>query len=271
MPQTGNFISPEVFGDMLSAGVAKSLKFKDVAVVDTTLQGRPGSKLSIPVYSFIGDAELVPAGQAIPLSQLASTYTNVTVAKIGKGVVITDEEIHYGLEGAMNEAEKQLKKAIVQKIDADSFTALTTVGAGMTVTATTVLNADAVADALVKFGEDDDEAIKILYVSSAQMAQLRKDPDFKEYQGQAVAVKGAKGEIFGCQVVVSDRITTNSDGITIDNYIVKPGALGILLKKDINVEVERVASKKSYEIYADEHFATYLRDASKAIKLVVNA
>ena len=69
----------------------------------------------------------------------------------------------------------------------------------------------------------------------------------------------------GCQVIVTNRIKDKSA------YIVKPGALGIVLKRDVMVETDRDIVNKSTVITADKHLATYLIDETKAIKIAVGA
>ena len=73
-------------------------------------------------------------------------------------------------------------------------------------------------------------------------------------------LRGVIGMISGCQVVVSNRITTT-------NYIVKEGALGLLLKRGTEVEVDRDIINKSTVMTGDKHYATWLADESKAIKI----
>ena len=45
-----NMINPEVMADMISAKVEKKISVIPFAKVDTTLQGRPGNTITIPVF-----------------------------------------------------------------------------------------------------------------------------------------------------------------------------------------------------------------------------
>jgi hypothetical protein len=71
----------------------------------------------------------------------------------------------------------------------------------------------------------------------------------------------------GCQVLVSNKLKEASSKE--NAYIVKPGALRLFMKRDTLVESDRDIVNKSTTITADKHFAPYLYDASKAIKIVV--
>ena len=63
-------------------------------------------------------------------------------------------------------------------------------------------------------------------------------------------------------VMVSNKLKTSGD-----MYIVKPGALRIFMKKGVTVEADRDILAFKNVITASQHFATYLYDPSKAIKI----
>ena len=69
------------------------------------------------------------------------------------------------------------------------------------------------------------------------------------------------GFIFNCAVVVSNRVAANTA------LIVKRGALGIELKRGVNVESDRDILAKTTIYSVDEHYVAYLRDASKVIRI----
>ena len=71
----------------------------------------------------------------------------------------------------------------------------------------------------------------------------------------------------GCQVVISNKLKeANSHEYA---YIVKPGALRLFTKRNTLVESDRDIINKSTVITVDRHFAPYLYDASKAVKITV--
>ena len=49
-------IDPEVMGDMVSARIPKKLRVAPFAKIDDTLQGVPGDTITVPAYTYIGDA-----------------------------------------------------------------------------------------------------------------------------------------------------------------------------------------------------------------------
>lgn len=264
-----NLIDAEVMADVIETKLTDLIKFTPVAKVDTTLQGRAGDTITLPKYAYIGDAEDVDEGGAIPVSLLTQTSAQAKVKKAGRGVTITDEAILSGYGDPLGEANKQLSTAIASKVDNDCIKALEGIKAAMTVdkSATDIISSSVIADTLVKFGEDLDGE-KILFIAPEQLAQIRHDADYlkpSEMTQQAI-MSGTQGEIWGCQVVVTNKIKASSGKFT--NFIVKPGALAIYLKRGVEVETDRDIDHKLTKINADEHYTTYLLDESKAIKLV---
>ena len=77
-----------------------------------------------------------------------------------------------------------------------------------------------------------------------------------------IAVKGAVGEYQGCQVIVSNKLKTSGN-----IFIVKPGALRIVLKRGVMIETDRDILKFTNVITGSMHYATYLYNAAKAIKI----
>lgn len=259
-----NVIDPQVIGTMVEKKLVDAIKFAPLAVLDYTLEGRPGSTVTLPSYAYIGDAEEVAEGEEIPIAQLSESSTEVKIAKIGKGVEITDETVLSGHGNPLDRGASQIVTSISSKVDNMFLAALAGIAENMTHTITGAFSADGVADALVKFGEDI-EGDKVLLVSPEEYNVLRKNKDQWAGTGDIagdILLKGTVGMVQGCQVVVSNKLRGKKAA-----YIVKPGALALYLKRDTLVEADRDIIHKTTVITADKHFAPYLYDASKAIKV----
>ena len=254
-----HMINPEVLASMVDGELEFAIKFAPLATVDTTLVGRPGNTVSLPAYKMIGEAVDVAEGEAIPVEQLATEMENVTVKKAGKGVRLTDEAILSGYGDPLGQATKQLAKSIASKVDTDAKACLDGIGEEMTINK--ALSAEVVSEALVKFGEDL-EGQKVLLVSPAQLHTLKQDPTWLSVQelGREALVEGSVGQVHGCDVVISNRVTNT-------NYIVKPGAVAIYLKKDTSLETERIHNIRATELTVDKHYTVHLADVTKAIKI----
>ena len=257
MPATKrtNLIDPQVLGAYLDVKLINAIKLSPLVNVDNTLVGQPGSKLELPKYEYIGAAEEVAEGAAMVPVALNATSEEVQVKKAGKAVSISDEAMLAAYGDPVNEIGNQLLLAMADRIEADLYEAMAT--ATLTHDAA-AFDKDAVADALVKFGEDI-EGEMYLFIAPKDFAALRKDPDFIHVDNGVVT--GARGMIHGCTVVVSNRVGEK------EAYIMKPGALALVMKRNVMVEADRDILK-GYNVYAcNEHYAVQLRYEDKVIKI----
>ena len=257
-----NLIDPEVLADYVESKLVDAIKFSPLAKINYELEGRAGSTLSLPVYSYIGDATDVAEGEDIPLGQLTSTATEVTVKKAGRGVQLTDEAVLYSYGDTVGEAADQIVTAIKNKIEKDHISDLEGAGVKKVYTNSGKLTSSAIIKAIALFGEDYEEGEGVIFVNAEQKAELITEEGWvgNTEIGAEMKVRGAVGMIGGAQVVVSNRVTTN-------NYIVKRGGIGLVLKRDLLMESDRDIINKSTVITADKHYATYIADASKVVRI----
>ena len=277
LTKLSNMINPEVMADMISAKVAKKVAVIPFAKVDSTLQGRAGNTITIPVFGYIGDAANVAEGASIGAEALTTTDKQFTVKKIGKGVDLTDEAILSGYGDPVGEANRQLAMAISQKIDQDAIDALYT-GSLTYDGVSSKISYAGIVDAVDKF-EEEYNTEKVIFVHPKQLSQLRKDADFtsadKYVNGNYIAVNGEIGKIANCRVVVSKRVKEDSGHTGYINPIVKlnfdteteenTAALTIFLKKGVAVETGRDIDKQINMIRASEHYVVALTDESKVV------
>lgn len=258
-----NLINPQVMADMISAALPKKIKFAPLAEIDTTLVGQAGNTITLPKFAYIGDAADVAEGIAMGTTILTSTSTNATVKKAGKAVELTDESVLSGYGDPVGEVNNQLTLSIAAKVDNDCVTALS--AATLSFDGSLVMiSYNAIVSGIDKFEEEDDE-VKILFIHPLQKGEIRKDSQFTLNVPNAF-MSGVIGEIAGCQVVASGKVPVNAG--VYSNFIVKPGALKIYLKKDVAVETDRDILTKTTVISADEHYVAVLADESKAVKLL---
>lgn len=257
-----NLIDPEVLADYVESKLIDAIKFSPLAKINYELEGRAGSTLTIPVYAYIGDAVDVAEGADIPLGQLTSSTKEVTVKKAGRGVQLTDESVLYAYGDTIGEAADQIVLAIKNKIEKDHIADLEGSDVDLVYANTGKLTSSAIIKAIAKFGEDYEEGEAVVFVNAEQKADLIAEEGWVSATeiGAKMKVSGAVGMIGGAQVIVSNRITNN-------NYIIKRGGIGLVLKRDLAMEADRDIINKSTVITADKHYATYIADASKVVKI----
>lgn len=262
-----NLINPQVMADIIEHKLVDAMKFAPLATIDSTLVGNPGDTLTLPKYGYIGDAAtLAENGTLTPVALSTSTDT-VQVHKLAKGVEITDEAILSGYGDPRGEAASQIVLSIASQQDNEMLATLTNgIPSNMTHKTTTTPKDTDILPALELFGEDIDQGgPAVVLVSPAVYTQMRANTNVWVPASEIaadIAVKGIVGEYAGCQVMVSNKLKTSGD-----MFIVKPGALRIIMKRDVLVETDRDILKFVNVITASMHGATYLYDESKAIRI----
>ena len=264
-----DLVDPEVMGALIDKKLVDAMKFSPLATIDDTLVGQAGSTISLPVYSYVGDASTLAENTALTPAQLTATALTVSIHKIAQGVEITDEAILSGYGDPVGEIAKQLALSIASQEDNEVLGTLASeIPLAMThLTASDPTDTD-ILDGLEKFGEDID-GTKVALVSPAVYTKMRKNTNQWIPASEVaanIAVRGIVGEYGGCQVMVTNKLTTSKN-----IYIVKPEALRIFLKRGTVVEADRNILKFTNVFTASKHFATYLYDASKAIKIAKNS
>lgn len=258
-----NLVNPQVVADLVQTKLTDYTRFLPLAEVDTTLEGQAGNTLYFPVYSYIGAASVLTENSSLSTVALAATSTSATVVKYAKGVEITDEAALSGFGSPLDEATKQIAMALGDAEDSALLGVLSTITGTMAYSTSTDVAATDILDALELFGEDVDE-VKAVVVAPSVYTEMRKASGWLPASEIAanILIKGAVGEFGGCQVIVSNKLTSVGE-----MYIVKPGALRLVTKKGVTVETDRDILKFTTVITASAHCVAYLYNKAKAIRI----
>lgn len=202
----GDVFDPEVVSDMINAKVANKAVMSGYIKVDNTLQGVPGSTVTVPRWGYIGEAVDLAEGQTIDTTKMAFTTAQYSIKKIGKGVMLTDEAQLSGYGNPMGTATNQIAMSISEKLDNDRVSVLYESNNVVDASAA-VIKYSAIVDGIDAFGEEE-ESRKVILIHSKQKTQLRKDADFlaADKLGSDLLTNGAIGRIAGCDVVVSNKV-----------------------------------------------------------------
>lgn len=276
-----DIINPEVMGNMIEAKISALCKITPYAKVDTTLEGVPGDTKTVPSWNYVGDAEdFSPEdGNEMETAKLTASSTTFTIKCAGKSIAIYQTAINSGLGDPIGQANAQLAKAIMGKVDNDVMDAAYT--ATTKVTATGQIGYKGIVDAVAKFEDEEDGIEKVMFIHPNQEATLLKDADFlsaDKFTG-GVAVNGAIGKIAGCWVKKSKKVKKDSTSAYWVNPIIKlePDsseteytetelpALTIFLKKNTQVDHEWFPKKQRHDITAAKYYGVALTNASKVV------
>ena len=265
-------IDPEVIGAYLDVKLVDKIKLAPIVEVDRTLEGRPGSTLTLPKWGYIGDAADLAEGAALTYSDIAEDTQEVAVKKVAKGVSITDEAVLSGYGNPVEQIGQQLLVAVASKIEADLYDAVknekvaTRNSAGCLkhqYTGTAFAKED-IIDMLAKFGEDQ-EGEKVLFVNPADFAALAKDPDFVQIMQGAQIITGEMGMLYGVRIVVANRVEAGKP------FMMKPGALSLVMKRNVMVEAERDMDHFANKYAVSDHYVCYVKYADRIVKAAPSA
>lgn len=201
-----NLIDPEVMAPMISAKLQSAIVATPFAKIDTTLQGQPGSTITIAKYAFIGDAEDLAEGADASESQLTATPANYTIKKAVKQVRLTDEAVLSGYGNPVGETNNQLGLALASKVDQDVMDELK--GATLVADKTAgVISYNGIVEAIDLFQEEENVE-KVMFISPSQVSTLRKDSNFisNDKYNNNVIMRGEIGMVANTRIVPSKKI-----------------------------------------------------------------
>jgi len=266
-------IDPEVMAPMISGKIESQIVATPFAKIDTTLQGKAGSTITVPKYEYIGDAEDLAEGVTADKTQLATTTAEYTVKKAVKQVELTDEAVLSGYGNPVGETNSQLAKAIASKVDADVMDELKK--AQLVFNAPSAISYNNIVDAIDLLNEEQNVE-KVMFIHPKQVSTLRKDANFisNDKYPNNVIMKGEIGMIANCRIVASKKAVNDAK-----TYFMNPivelkaqdetgdeiPAVTIYLKRDTNVETERHLNNYTTLIGADKHYVAALTDNSKVV------
>nr|DAR83592.1 MAG TPA: major capsid protein [Caudoviricetes sp.] len=278
MTQTkiANLVNPEVMGDMIAAKLPKKLQVIPFAAIDRTLVGVPGDTITVPSYTYIGDAEDVNEGVEAGVVVLGTSTKKATIKKAMKAVELTDEAILSGYGDPVGNAENQLALSVASKIDSDALEALLKTNTRKHDSKTKAISYEVIVDAIDLF-EEEVNTEKVMFVNPKQVTTLRKDPNFisaDKYPNQVV-MTGEIGSIANTRIVPTKKVALDTTSAFYTCPIIKlthddetekdTPALTVYLKRDPNVEVDRKSLKRSTEISIDEFYTVAVSDDSKVV------
>lgn len=289
--KTNDIINPEVMADMIEAKIEAQCKLTPYAKVNTDLQGVPGDTLTVPSWNYIGDAEdfdpetAADSDGEIKTTKLTASSTQFTVKCAAKSVSILQTAINSGLGNPVGQANTQLAKSIVNKVDNDIIEAIYQKAKDnnkiVVDEKAAYIGYKGIVNASTKFEDEEDGIEKVLFIHPKQEKSLLTDPDFLSADKfeAGVAVKGAIGMIAGCWVKKSKKVKQESDTNAWQCPIIKcePDsveteysedelpALTIFLKKDTQVDHEWFPKKQRHDLTASKYYGVAVTNSAKVV------
>ncbi|MCF6164778.1 N4-gp56 family major capsid protein (plasmid) [Furfurilactobacillus rossiae] len=273
LTMVANLVNPEVLAQIISAELRERIAFTSLAPIDTTLEGQPGTTVTVPRFNYGGDAQDVAEGQAIQYDKLTTGTTDLTIKKIAKGYEFTDESVLSGYGDPVGEGRKQITNAMAAKVDNDVLN--TALDATLKLPVGTAIDLDLI-DKIEDAFDDDSNPYKtedetnvtgVLFLNPKDARKLRKaagsgsNGDWTRYTelGDTLLVNGVLGQLFGWQIKTSRKLNVGTA------LAIKPGALRIYMKRGVNAESARDIDRKLTKFNADEIYGVAIYDDTKLL------
>ena len=262
-----NVIVPDVYAQLVRDKIAGKVKVAQFLVNLGDLHGKVGETLTMPKWSYIGDAKDWNINTPMDTTQMKQTSTKATIKAIqAPAVKVADYDNEVELGNAIEEASNQQAIGVARKYDTDAIAcALTSPLKYQLATKNTVTQAEMIS-ILGLYGDDRDSADFDAIVIHSSFAPSFYAMDMfvsrnltMTEDGNGIAVNGEIGTFLGIPVVLSDRLydATNQEGFIL---VMKKNAISIIPKENPFAEASRDASLRQTTIYLSQFYAMALTD-----------
>lgn len=239
-----------------------SVNTRNLMSVDDSLTANAGMTKTINVYTYSGTAEEVAAGKG-NTNRGAITYegTDYTVKMVQQAFDYTDEDFMKD-NTIVDNMLKGANQVMVNKMTSDFITEC---GKATLSHEFAGFGYDAVVDGISTLNLEDESKIFIV-IPNAWKADLRKDADYVAARMGEVVYTGQVGTVCGIPVICTKALDEVNNGFVMTNEAVK-----LFMKKDVEVEQERDADKRTNSVYLRTAYICALVDATKICRLFPTA
>ena len=238
-------------------------------VTQYNIGSQAGKTIQIPKYPVINATDLTEAVD-LTSTTVSTSSVSVTVGEVGAQVVLTD----LATMGAGNPAVELgtvLGNAIATKMDKDLLGLFTGFSSGLGAAGQEITVADLFKAAATLRANKVTGAIAavvhpfVAYQLKANLTNTFANPNGGDSQNEAMR-NAYVGQIAGMNIYESANIVVDGDGDSI-GAVFAPEALAIALKKDFNIEPQRDASLRAFELNATAVYGVGELDDTFGVKM----
>ena len=242
-------------------------------VTQYNIGNEAGKTVQVPKYPAITAADLTE-GTDMSSTTVSTSSVSVTVGEVGAQVVLTD----LAAMGAGNPAVELgtvLGNAIATKIDTDLIALFTGFSSGLGTAAQEITVADLFkAQATLRNNKVTGNMVAVLHPYQAYQIKANLTNTFANPNGgdaqNAAMVNGYVGTIAGIDVYESANVSVDGSGDAI-GCVFAPEALAIAMKRDFDIETQRDASLRAFELNATAVYGVAELDDSFGVKMTFDA
>lgn len=237
------------------------------------IDGQAGKTVQVPKYPSISAAALTE-GTDMSSTTVSTSSVSITVAEVGAQVLLTD----LAAMGAGNPAEELgtvLGNAIATKMDQDLIALFDGFSSSLGAT-TTELSASYLfqAAATLRANKVTGRIVGVFhpyqtYALKANLTNTFANPNGGDLQNEAMR-NGYVGTIAGIDIFESANVAIDGSGDA-KGAIFAPQALALAMKRDFNIEPQRDASNRAWELNATAIYGVGELDDSYGVEMYFDA
>ena len=249
-----NVIVPEVYAGLVREKIKGHCKVAQFLKTIDTLKGQPGETITMPCWSYIGDAADWDVKTAMTTSAMKQTEKQAQIKAVAApGIVVHDFDNEIALGNALDEGARQQAISIARKLDIDAIAEALKSPLKVEIAEKNKVTEDEMIAMLALYGDDRDSADFDAIVVHSLFA-----PSF--YKMSMFVL----GYFLGIPVILSDCLY-DSDKQEGQILLMKHDAIGFIPKEQPFAEASRDASKRATTIYLSEFYAMALIDDSAVV------
>lgn len=237
------------------------------------IEAQPGVTIQVPKYPSVSAADLTE-GTDMTSTTVSTSSVSVTVGEVGAQVFLTD----LAAMGAGNPADELgtvLGNAIATKMDVDAiglFDGFST-SLGATTTELTVAYLFQAA-AILRANKAPGRLVGVFhpyqtYALKANLTNTFANPNGGDLQNEAMR-SGYVGTIAGIDIFESANVAVDGSGDA-KGAVFAPEAIAMAMKRDFNMEPERDASNRGFELNATAIYGVAELDDSYGVEMYFDA
>ena len=232
-----------------------------------------GTTIQVPKYSTVSAADLTE-GTDMSSTEVTTSSVSIAVGEVGVQAFLTD----MATMGAGNPAQEigtLLGNAIARKIDEDLIALFDGFGTSFGGTGTELSVADIFkAAATLRNAKVNGQLVAVVnplqaYALKANLTNTFANPNGGDLQNEAMR-NGFVGSIAGIDVYQSANITVDGNGDA-KGAVFAPESMCIAMKRDFNLETERDASNRAFELNATAVYGVGELDDSYGVEMFFDA
>lgn len=217
------------------------------------ISGESGKTVQVPVYPEIA-ASALTEGTDLSSTTVSTTSKTISVGEVGVQAVLTDLAARSAQGDTAGDMGRLLGEAVAKKMDTDLIGLFSGFSGGLGAAGTEITVADIFkAAARLRAANATGQMAAVIhpyqaYQLKSNLTNAFANPNGGDLQNEAMR-NGYVGSIAGVDVYESANISVDGSDDSVGAVFV-PNALGLAIKWDVNIEPQRDASLRGWELNA---------------------